>query len=76
MTAEDLIRWRRVLGLKRTQAARMLGVSERTMTYYEKGRDGQPVDIPLSIAYACTAIYHRCPEWGTSYTSQIGRDED
>lgn len=33
----------------------------KIITDWERGirRDGKPAPIPLAVAYACTAIYHR-----------------
>ena len=37
MSSEDLVQWRTRLQLKQIEAAALLGVSERTIAYYESG---------------------------------------
>ena len=57
MTPADFKRWRRALGLSQKQAAHTLGLKRRIIQYYEKGlRNGQRVEIPLSVRLACYAL--------------------
>lgn len=45
------------MGFSQKDAAEALGLKRRMIQYYEKGeRDGEPVQIPLSIALACYAL--------------------
>lgn len=66
MTPTDLVSWRRELGISRAEASRRLGVSERMLAYYEAGKreDGRAVEIPRTVALACSALYHRLPPFG------------
>ncbi|WP_454917441.1 helix-turn-helix domain-containing protein [Xanthobacter sediminis] len=66
MDSEVFKTWRKVMGLTQAQAAEALGVSKPTIENYERGirRDnGAPVEIPLHIALACAAIYHKFGPW-------------
>ncbi len=66
MTPEDFKAWRSVMGLSQAKAAEVLGVSKPTIENYERGfrrEDARPVVIPLSIALACAAIYHKIGPW-------------
>lgn len=67
MTPEDFKAWRSVMGLSQAKAAEVLGVSKPTIENYERGtrrEDDRPVVIPLAIALACAAIYHKIGPWG------------
>lgn len=65
MTPADLIEWRKRQGLKKTDAAKRLGVSYSMYRYYENGEreDGTKVEIPLAIALACSAIAFGLPPY-------------
>jgi transcriptional regulator with XRE-family HTH domain len=53
----DFRKWRKSLKLSQKEAAHSLGLKRRMIQYYEKGeRDGDRVEIPLSIRLACFAI--------------------
>jgi transcriptional regulator with XRE-family HTH domain len=57
MTPEKFRAWRKSLGLKQRDAAEKLGLKKRMIQYYETGeRDGQPVEIPLTVRLACYAL--------------------
>ncbi|MEM6649422.1 MAG: helix-turn-helix transcriptional regulator [Pseudomonadota bacterium] len=57
MEPHDFKKWRKLLGYSQREAADALGLKRRMIQYYEKGeRDGEPVDIPLSVALACYAL--------------------
>jgi predicted transcriptional regulator len=54
MTGDDLRRWRIEMGsggraINQPTAARMLGISQRTITGYETGE----FPVPVAIMYAC-----------------------
>jgi hypothetical protein len=51
MTGADFARWRSVLGLSLTEAAKVLGVGRRTVTEYLK-KD----ELPAAVAIACRAL--------------------
>jgi transcriptional regulator with XRE-family HTH domain len=53
----DFRKWRKGLKLSQKEAAHALGLKRRMIQYYEKGeRDGDVVEIPLSVRLACYAI--------------------
>jgi len=57
MEPSDFKKWRKSLKLSQKEAAHALGLKRRMIQYYEKGeRDGDKVDIPLSVRLACYAI--------------------
>jgi len=57
MDKGDFKRWRKSLNLSQKDAAQKLGLKRRVVQYYEKGeRDGNKVEIPLSVRLACWAI--------------------
>lgn len=57
MEPQDFRKWRKSLGMSQKDAADALGLKRRMIQYYEKGeRDGEPVQIPLSVALACYAL--------------------
>ena len=66
MTPDDFKAWREAMGFNQSEAAAALGVSTGTVVNYEAGKrreDGRPVRIPLSIALACSALFHRLKPW-------------
>ena len=79
MTPDDFKRWRKSLGLKQKDAARVLGLKKRIIQYYEKGkRDGKQINIPLTVALACYAIANGIYEYDASELSdeQASPDEE
>jgi transcriptional regulator with XRE-family HTH domain len=53
----DFKKWRKSLKLSQKEAAHALGLKRRMIQYYEKGeRDGDKVEIPLSVRLACYAL--------------------
>jgi transcriptional regulator with XRE-family HTH domain len=53
----DFKKWRKSLKLSQKEAAHALGLKRRMIQYYEKGeRDGDRVEIPLSVRLACYAL--------------------
>ena len=57
MKPEDFKRWRKALHLSQKEAAHALGLKRRVVQYYEKGeRDGDKVEIPLTVRLACFAL--------------------
>lgn len=57
MQSEGFRAWRKALGLSQKDAAEALGLKRRMVQYYEKGeRDGETVEIPLSVRLACFAL--------------------
>jgi transcriptional regulator with XRE-family HTH domain len=53
----DFKKWRKSLKLSQKEAAHALGLKRRMIQYYEKGeRDGDKVEIPLSVRLACFAV--------------------
>lgn len=66
MTADEFKEWRKVMGLSQAKAAEALGISKPTVENYERGsrrEDSRPVVIPLNIALACSALFHRLGPW-------------
>lgn len=67
MTSDDFKAWRKEMGFSQAKASDALGLSKPTIENYERGvrRDtGAPVEIPLSVALACAALFHRLEPWG------------
>lgn len=57
MEPGDIRKWRKSLGLSQKEAAHALGLKRRMIQYYEKGeRDGEKVEIPLTVRLACFAV--------------------
>lgn len=57
MEPSDFKKWRKSLKLSQKEAAHALGLKRRMIQYYEKGeRDGDKVEIPLSVRLACFAL--------------------
>ncbi len=57
MEPGDFKKWRKGLKLSQKEAAHALGLKRRMIQYYEKGeRDGEKVEIPLSVRLACFAL--------------------
>ncbi len=57
MEPSDFKKWRKGLKLSQKEAAHALGLKRRMIQYYEKGeRDGDKVEIPLSVRLACYAL--------------------
>jgi transcriptional regulator with XRE-family HTH domain len=53
----DFKKWRKSLKYSQKEAAHALGLKRRMIQYYEKGeRDGDKVEIPLSVRLACFAL--------------------
>ena len=57
MEPDDFRKWRKAMGLSQKDAAHALGLKRRMIQYYEKGeRDGEAVQIPLTVRLACYAL--------------------
>ena len=57
MEPGDFKKWRKSLKLSQKEAAHALGLKRRMIQYYEKGeREGEKVQIPLSVRLACYAV--------------------
>lgn len=68
MTPEVFKTWRKTMKLSQQKAAVALGISKSSIEAYEAGvwrATGKPVEIPLAIALACSAIYHKFGPWGS-----------
>ena len=59
MTAQEFIAWREHLALNRREAAEALGVSQTTITAYERARSS----VPRVVALACTAVANNLRPW-------------
>lgn len=73
MTPDDFKAWRAEMGFNQIKAAEALGLSKSTIELYEKGKrrdDGRAVDIPVTVALACAALYHKNKPWGQSEESR------
>lgn len=67
MTPDDFKSWRKSLRWTQTEAANALGLSRGSVELYERGsrRDnGQPVEIPKTVALACAAVSAGLKPWG------------
>lgn len=53
-TPDQFYLWRIRMGLDQFQAAKLLGISPRSITYYETGGRG----IKLTVTMACIALEH------------------
>ena len=57
MSPHAFKKWRKSLHLSQKEAAHALGLKRRILQYYEKGeRDGEAVEIPLTVRLACYAL--------------------
>ena len=57
MEPGDFKKWRKSLKLSQKEAAQALGLKRRMIQYYESGeREGEKVEIPLSVRLACFAV--------------------
>ena len=57
MEPADFRKWRKSLKLSQKDAAHALGLKRRMIQYYESGeREGDKVEIPLSVRLACYAV--------------------
>lgn len=63
MTPDDLIAWRKTLGLSQADAALKLGAGRRSIQQWESGQ----YDIPRYIALACSAIALNVPPYGEKH---------
>ena len=54
MTHEQFAQWRKYMGWTKTLAAKQLGLSRRTIEYYENGTHS----VPRHIHLACLALKH------------------
>lgn len=64
MTPEELLKWRKSLGLTQRAAAQALGVVLTTYQSMERGRHwttGKPVTLDKRTALACSAVAHGLP---------------
>jgi transcriptional regulator with XRE-family HTH domain len=64
MTPQSFRAWRKGLGMSQREAAEALGISMSSVQLYERGsrrEDGRPVEIPKTVALACSAVSHRLP---------------
>ena len=60
MTGSDFRKWRRDLGMKQTEAARALGITDRYVRTIEAASD---TEIRRTLALACAAVWHRLDVW-------------
>ncbi len=51
MTSEEFKSWRKAMGLKRKQAAKLLGLDKARLRKYEQGKK-----IPITLSLACYAL--------------------
>lgn len=76
MKPEDFKAWRFALGLSQQAAATALGISKSSVELYERGSrrdDGRQVEIPTTVALACSAVWHRLGRWEIArYSDQLG----
>lgn len=66
MTNAEFREWLKSMGFSQAKAADALGLGESTVNGYATGKrrgDGGAVEIPLHIALACSALYHRIGPW-------------
>lgn len=66
MTPDDFKAWRKSMGMTQTEAGDALGVSKGTIINYEAGKrrdDGRTVEIPKTVALACTAVAKGLGPW-------------
>ena len=57
MGPAEFKKWRKAIGFSQKAAADALGLKRRMIQYYEKGeRNGDPVNVPLSVRLACYAL--------------------
>jgi transcriptional regulator with XRE-family HTH domain len=67
MKPDDFKRWRTEMNLSQEAAADALGISRSSVTLYEAGQrrdDGRPVEIPTTIALACSALELKLQPFG------------
>ena len=62
MSGADFAKWRKSLGLSLTEAAKLLGVGQRTITGYLKKNE-----LPRVVAIACRALARDKLVFGAHY---------
>lgn len=66
MTSDQFREWLSIMGISQAKAAEALGLSETAVNNYATGRrrgSDSSVPIPLAVALACSALYHRLGPW-------------
>lgn len=58
MNSDDLIEWRKRLGVSQEAASALLGCGKRSIQHWESGKNA----IPKYIALACAAVALGIPE--------------
>ncbi len=56
MTPEDFKSWRKSMGLKRTETAKLLGLKKRDIRSFENAKNKNNRLIPKSVTLACYAL--------------------
>ncbi len=56
MTPENFNSWRKAMGLKRKEAAALLGTKKHVICTYEKSTDHYKKAIPKAVELACYAL--------------------
>jgi transcriptional regulator with XRE-family HTH domain len=59
MSPADFARWRELMGINRTQAAEVLGISRNMPAKYEAGTS----EISQTVALACAALLRGIAPW-------------
>ena len=81
MTFNDFKSWRKAMGLKRKQAARLLGIKKSAIRAMEKTKTGKKTQqVPKAIALACYALSRGVSEFdgktAKNSFSGLGASED
>ena len=71
MTPAQITEWRQFIGVKRRQAADLLGIGYTTYCRHESGAKGD--EIPRTIELACIAIAAACANgWHEGRSAWVG----
>jgi DNA-binding XRE family transcriptional regulator len=79
MTPDDFKAWRKLMDFSQSEAAEAIGVSRGSVENYERGsrrEDGRAVEIPLTVALACAAVFRKLEPWDANFARRANKAMD